>query len=75
MNDKKKIQRPLILEIEDAKTELVQCINDILNRGIPCYIVEMILSDLYAQIKSAATAELDRVRAQVEVQQDETEVV
>ena len=66
MDDKKEIRRPLILDIDDAKTEIIQCLNGILNRGIPCYIVEMILSDPYTQIKSAATAELDRVRAQVE---------
>jgi hypothetical protein len=66
MNDKKEIQRPLILEIDDAKTEIVQCLNGILNRGLPCYIVELILSDAYTQIKNAAMAELDRVRAQVE---------
>jgi hypothetical protein len=75
MDDKKEIQRPIILDIEDAKLEIVQCINGILNRGIPCYIVEMILSDAYTQVKSAATAELDRARAQVETQQNDIEAV
>ena len=68
--DKQEVRRPLILEIEDAKTEIVQCINGILNRGLPCYIVEMILADAYAQVRQEATRELEQARAQVEEDKD-----
>lgn len=58
-------QKPIILEIDEAKHELVQCVNDILQRHkLSCYLIEPVFSDLYAEVKASAQRELAQARAQ-----------
>ena len=60
-------QKPIILEIDEAKQELVQCVNDILrNHGLNCYLIEPAFAELYSQIKATAQKELAQARAQME---------
>lgn len=57
-------QKSIILEMDEAKRELVQCVNDILqNHGLSCYLIEPMFAELYAQIKSSAQSELAQARA------------
>ncbi len=63
--EQKEIQKPVILEIEETKLELIQCINNAINK-LPCYIVDMILSDLASQVKEAAKSELKTAKQQME---------
>lgn len=69
-------QKPLIIEIEEAKIELAQCVNDILQRhGLNCYLIEPVFADMYSQIKISARNELAQAKAQMEaakVASDET---
>lgn len=61
-----KEHKPLILEIDEAKKELIQCVNNIIQEhGLPCYIVDMLLSDVGAQIKEGAKNELAMLKAQI----------
>lgn len=54
-----KIERPLIIEIDEAKKEIVQTINNIIQtHKLPFYILDMMMSDIYGQIKEAAKNEL-----------------
>lgn len=65
-----KMNRPLIIEIDEAKKEFIQVINNAIQvRKLPCYIISMILDDLHAQIKDGAKSELEMAKAQVK--QDE----
>lgn len=58
--------RPIILEIEEAKNEIVQCINGVIQtHQLPCYFLEPILKEVYGQIKAAAQSELEATRAQL----------
>ena len=60
-------KKPLILEIEDAKAELVNCVNHILkHHGLNCYLIEPLVADLYSQIQAGAQNELAQARAQME---------
>ena len=60
-------QKPLIIEIDEAKQELVQFMNELLRKhGLNCYLIEPMFSDLYVQIKSTAQNELAQARAQME---------
>ena len=62
-----KIQKPLILEIDEAKREFIQVINSAIQvRKLPCYIISMILDDLHGQIKDGAKSELEMARAQMQ---------
>ena len=61
-----KERKPLILEIDEAKKELIQCVNNIMQEhGLPCYIVDMLMSDIGAQIKEGAKNELAMAKAQI----------
>ena len=67
-----KVQRPFILEVDDAKKEIVQSINNAIQvHGLPMYLVDMILSELCAQVKEGAKQELAMAKAQVEKQDEE----
>lgn len=57
-------KKELILEMDEAKQELVQCVNDILDRhGLSCYLIEPMVADLYAQVKANAQNELAQAKA------------
>lgn len=59
-------KKPLIVELDDAKQELVQCVNDILQKhGLNCYLIEPVFAELYTQIKTTAKQELAQARAQI----------
>ena len=56
-------QRSIILKLDDAKQELIQCVNDIMsNHGLPCYLIEPIFAELYSEIKISARKELVQAR-------------
>lgn len=62
-------QKPLILEMDEAKRELTQCVNDILQKhGLNCYLIEPMFAELYSQIKACAQNELAQARAQIDAQ-------
>lgn len=61
----KKEQRPLILDIEDVKQEMINVINKAIQSGLPCYIIDMALSPICAQVKEGANNELAAARQQV----------
>lgn len=70
--EEKEIQKPLILEIEEAKLELIQWVNDALQvRRLPCYFIDMIWSEIGSQIKEGVKNELSIARQQVQEQHDE----
>ena len=59
-------QKPIILEMEEAKIELSQCVLDIIQRhGLNCYLIEPMVSALYAQIQASARNELAQARAYI----------
>ena len=57
-------RRNIILEMDDAKKELIQCVNDILVRhGLSCYLIEPMFAELHSQIRASAQNELAQARA------------
>lgn len=65
MNEEKQT-KSLIVELENAKMNFTQFINSLQQKGIPCYLIDMTLSDVYAQLKNSAKAELAMARKQAE---------
>ena len=56
-------QRSIILELEDAKQELVQCVNYIMQtHKLSCYLIEPMFADLYSKIRASAQSELAQAR-------------
>ena len=57
-------QKPLILRMDEAKRELIQCVNDILQKhGLNCYLMEPTFAEMYAEVKATAQRELAQARA------------
>ena len=65
--EENKIQKPFILEMEEAKQEIIQSINNAIQvHGVPFTIVDMILSEVGSQVKEGAKQELAMARQQME---------
>ena len=65
--EQNRIQKPLIIEMEDAKIEIAQVLNNaIQNRNLPLYIIDMILSEFIIQIKEGARKELEMAKGQMQ---------
>lgn len=74
--EENKIQKPFILEMDEAKLEIIQVINNAMQvHKLPCYIVDMILSDIGVQIKEGAKNEITMAKQQVEEQLNNGEEV
>lgn len=58
--------RPLVLEIDDTKKALIQIVNDaIQTKGIPCFLMEYILSDIATQVHNGANEEREFAKKQI----------
>lgn len=58
------MEKSIILEMDEAKQELMQCTNDIMQRhGLNCYLMEPTFAALYAEVKAQAQRELAQARA------------
>ena len=57
-------QRSIILKLDEAKQELVQCVNGILAKHqLSCYLIEPMFAKLYEEIRVSARNELAQARA------------
>ena len=64
--EEKQVQRPFILEMDEAKMEIVQVINNAIQvHKLPFYIVDMILSNICSQVKEGAKNELEMAKEQM----------
>ena len=58
-------QRHIILELDEAKQELIQCVNNIMaQHRLPCYLMEPMFAEMYDQIRASARNELAQARAE-----------
>lgn len=62
-------QKPLILEIEEVKAELVEAVNKAIQvHKLPCYMVDLILQGIVAQVKEGARQELEMAKEQMKTE-------
>ena len=65
-------QKPFILEIDEAKKEIIQTVNNAIKvHKLPFYIIDMILSNVSGQIREGAKNELAMANQQMAEQKDE----
>jgi hypothetical protein len=66
MEENKEIQRPFVVEMDDFQKELFKCISNAYNeRHIPFYVIELIMSRVYAEVEASARNELAAFKAQM----------
>ena len=59
-------KKPLILEMDEAKSEIIQAINNAIQiRRLPCYLLLPIIENIYRDIQVGAQNELAMARAQL----------
>ena len=64
--EQKEIQKPFIVELDEAKMEIIQSINNAIQvHKVPLYILDMVLSEIGSQIKEGAKQELAMAKQQV----------
>lgn len=63
-NRKASTCRSIILEIDEAKAGIINAVNAVLKRGLPCYIVADILDNIRIQMREGARKELEAARLQ-----------
>lgn len=67
MSEQKEKSRSFCLDYTTAKTELVTAVNRIMReRGIPCYIMEDLLTNVLYQVSTGAAAERHAAETQKE---------
>ena len=60
--------RPLALEIEDAKKELSAFIENLSTQhGLPCYLLELLVSDVLAKLQNGKHVELEKAQHSYEL--------
>ena len=73
--EKKTVERPLVLEMRDAKAEIVGSVNAaIQNRRIPCYLLRGILEEILTSVKEIERTEIAAAEAQYKAAVEEQEV-
>lgn len=71
---KKKIERPLCLEMRDAKAEIVAAVNNaIQKKRLPCFILRGILEEIMTSVKDVEKNEIAAAEAQYAAALRETE--
>lgn len=61
--------KPFIVELEEAKNELAQCLNYLVNeKKIPCYYLVSPMENLLQQVKTGAANELKMAMEQMSKQ-------
>ena len=64
MSNTNTINKPAILVAEETKTKLVDTINGAIQNGLPCYMLEPIIRELFTDISNAKKQELEMVQKQ-----------
>ena len=49
--------KPMIIKVREAKENILKSVNMALRDGIPCYLLEPIISELHTQVSKAAQSE------------------
>ena len=58
------MSKPLVIELREAKANITEAVNVALRNGIPCYLLEPIISELHAKVRDAAQKEYEQALKQ-----------
>lgn len=65
--EQKQKQKPFILEMDEAKTEIIQVINNAIQvHKLPCYLLLPTIENIYRDIQIGAQNELAMAKQQME---------
>ena len=58
------MSKPLVIKLREAKANITESVNAALREGIPCYLLEPIISEIHTQVTKGAEAEYERALKQ-----------
>ena len=65
------MDKPLVIKLNEVKTDLFSVINKAIQQdGLPCYLLEPIVSELLTQIREGARNELQMAREQMKNEEE-----
>lgn len=74
MKEKKEINKPLTVALEDAKEELVKSINKIANEnGLSFFLLDLIFNDIHQEIRNQKENERMKAREDYEKSRKESD--
>jgi hypothetical protein len=67
-------QKPFILEMEEAKLEMIQVINNAIQvRKIPCYLLLSIIENIYRDVQNGAQHEIEIAKQQMKNEEERSD--
>lgn len=68
----KNINKPLVIKLREAKTNILESVNAAIRSGIPCYLLESIVADIHREVSKGAETEYEQaVKRQTEEAKEE----
>jgi hypothetical protein len=58
--------KPLVIQIREVKANIIECINEAIRDGLPCFLLEPIIAEVHSQISGSAQAEYEQAQAEYE---------
>lgn len=58
------MNKPLVIQLREAKDQLIEGINTAIRGGIPCFLLEPIVAELHRQVSQSAQAEYENALKQ-----------
>lgn len=56
------METPFELKYQEAREKLFSAVNEIYGAGVPFYMIETLMSDLYRQVQDNAKSEIEQAR-------------
>lgn len=54
------MSKPLVIQLREAKENILESINTAIRDGVPCFLLEPIIAEIHTQTTKAAQDEYDR---------------
>jgi hypothetical protein len=58
-------EKPLVIQLREAKEGILAAVNTAIREGLPCYLLEPIIAEVHTQVSAAAAREYELARKQV----------
>lgn len=65
------MSKPLVIQMREAKANIIESVNNALQGGIPCFLLEPIIAEIHTQVSKSAQAEYEEAQRQLELEEKE----
>lgn len=58
------MSKPLVIQLQETKETINNCISDVIKNGIPCFLLEPIIAEIHNQVSKSAQIEYVKAKKQ-----------